>query len=131
MFRVSNVDADTTTQHRKLTASRRQDDMCADGVIRKTDNKDCVEAKNDSKNKQAITTAVPDLFCVPEFLSVEEEAELIAGIDAAPWKANRTGTRRIQMYGPEHDKNYRTCEDAKLTPLPQYCDWLVARVKRL
>jgi alkylated DNA repair dioxygenase AlkB len=79
----------------------------------------------------SITTNVPGLFCIQDFLTAEEETQLMTGIDAAVWKPNRTGTRRIQMYGPEHDGAYKIRADAQVTPLPDYCSWLIPKIKRL
>jgi hypothetical protein len=64
-------------------------------------------------------------------LTIDEETELISAIDAGKWKSNRTGSRRIQMFGPEHDKSYKIHANASVTPLPEYCRRLIAKIKSL
>ena len=66
------------------------------------------------------TSTVPDisgLTYLPQFLSVEEQANAIRHIDDAPWR--RDLERRVQHYGWRYDYRARTVEhDMHIGPLP-------------
>eukprot|EP01089_Gocevia_fonbrunei_P013755 TRINITY_DN3595_c0_g1_i1.p1 TRINITY_DN3595_c0_g1~~TRINITY_DN3595_c0_g1_i1.p1 ORF type:complete len:204 (-),score=27.71 TRINITY_DN3595_c0_g1_i1:28-639(-) len=76
------------------------------------------------------TTSVPGLILVKNFLTEKEEDELLAVIDApnAPWKLNRSRTRRVQMFGPLHDSRYTVKQGAEITPLPSYSPDLTKKI---
>ncbi len=74
---------------------------------------------------------VPGLFLVTNFLGIQEEVDLLAAIEKEPWKSNRSGTRRVQMYGPRHDAHYHVKKGAAVTPLPAYCGNLMQKVKEV
>ena len=50
---------------------------------------------------------VPGLILVPDFLSKKDEQWLADEIDAQEWIMNRARTRRIQVYGPYHNAQYK------------------------
>eukprot|EP01100_Stratorugosa_tubuloviscum_P011712 TRINITY_DN529_c0_g1_i1.p1 TRINITY_DN529_c0_g1~~TRINITY_DN529_c0_g1_i1.p1 ORF type:complete len:197 (+),score=77.05 TRINITY_DN529_c0_g1_i1:37-627(+) len=66
-------------------------------------------------------TGVPGLFLIQNFIeNDEEEEELINNIQIGDWKSNRQQTRRVQVYGPYHDKHYRVYPHSQITPIPHY-----------
>ena len=67
---------------------------------------------------------VPGLFLIPDFLSTDEEEWLIEEIDAGKWQATRNGDRRVQVYGPYHDRNYKIIP-GKYSNHPEYIGDLV------
>ena len=70
---------------------------------------------------------IPGLSYAPDFVTAEEEVELIAAIDAAPWITELK--RRVQHYGYRYDYKARSVTpEAYLGLLP---DWLHALVERL
>lgn len=62
---------------------------------------------------------VPGLFLTENFLSATEEKQLLKCIDDGEWKDNRQGTRKVQIYGPWHDANYRIIP-GKVSDHPQF-----------
>lgn len=67
-----------------------------------------------------VQTTVPGLWLCEDFLTIEKELDLLTAIDQQPWKSNRQGTRRVQMYGPHHDQRFRVWKDSPITPLPAF-----------
>lgn len=64
---------------------------------------------------------------IADFISPAREAELLACIDAAPWRTDLK--RRVQHYGWRYDyRARRVAPDAKLGPVP---DWLNEERMRL
>lgn len=73
------------------------------------------------------THAVPGLSIVRDFLTAEEEASLIASIDACPWRSDLS--RRVQHYGWKYDYEARRVDAAAwLGPLPPWSGLLVDRL---
>lgn len=44
---------------------------------------------------------------IENFLTEEQEKRLVEKIDDEEWVPNRTGSRRVQIFGPYHDKQYK------------------------
>ena len=80
-------------------------------------------------NGTSASTAVPGLFLISNFLSEAQEAQLAREIDVQAWIDNRSRTRRVQMYGPVHDRNYKIHRNGTVTRMPDFCTWLIALVK--
>lgn len=70
---------------------------------------------------------VPGLSYVPRYIDEAEEAELVAAIDASPWRHDLK--RRVQHYGYRYDYRARAASESDyLGPLP---DWLTPLCQRL
>jgi len=67
------------------------------------------------------------LIFVPNFLSDQEQADLIKDIEAGIWVKNRTGSRPVQIFGPYHDKNYRIIR-GKFSPHPTWYPKIAAKL---
>jgi alkylated DNA repair dioxygenase AlkB len=68
---------------------------------------------------------VPGLIMVPDFVSELEEKELIAAVDAAPWRDDLK--RRVQHYGWRYDYQAKRVDpSARLGPLPDWA-WQLGR----
>jgi alkylated DNA repair dioxygenase AlkB len=71
---------------------------------------------------------VPGLVYVPDFLTVAEETDLLAVIDAAPWRADLK--RRVQHYGYRYDYKSRTVDRSMyLGELPLWATALDTRLR--
>ena len=74
-----------------------------------------------------MTTDVPGLFLEKDFLTSEEEQSLLKNIDVSPWKPNRRGDRRVQIYGPYHDEHYNIIP-GKYSAHPEWLQTLAKKV---
>ena len=77
---------------------------------------------------QMRTALVPGLTYVPEFVSVDEEHQLMQIIDQSTWD---TGSlrRRVQQYGWRYDyKDRRVDMNNRLGPLPEWAEDLALRL---
>ncbi len=62
---------------------------------------------------------VPDSLYVPDFVSADEEAKLLADIDREPWLTDLR--RRVQHYGYKYDYRSRSIDDSMcLGPIPKW-----------
>jgi len=71
--------------------------------------------------------AVPSLRYIPDYITTQQEAELLSDIDKQPWLTDLK--RLVQHYGWKYDYKARNItSDLKLGPLPSflknYCDGL-------
>ena len=74
-----------------------------------------------SKHCKEYKTMVPGLYLVPNFISEEEEKELIKEVESQKWRLTEA-KRRIQHYGPPMDRMYRVVASKKeFTKLPPKC----------
>lgn len=70
---------------------------------------------------------VPGLIVVPEFVSETEERDLLAAVDAAPWRDDLS--RRVQHYGWTYDYKAKKVDPAaRLGPLPTWADQIASRL---
>ncbi len=69
---------------------------------------------------------VPGLVYVENYVTREEEIELMAAIDSEPWLTD--WQRRRQVYGVSYGSAKATARDA--APFPHWLSWLTARVVR-
>lgn len=70
------------------------------------------------------------LNLVPNFISDEEETELLASIDKAPWQTDLQ--RRVQHYGWRYDYSARRVDpSAYIGSLPKWMSPIVDRIDRL
>ncbi len=67
---------------------------------------------------------VPGLILIPDFLSTDEEEWLMQAINDGEWVQNRTGDRRVQVYGPYHNQKYDIIP-GKYSRHPEYIGDLV------
>ncbi|EFC45429.1 predicted protein [Naegleria gruberi] len=64
-------------------------------------------------------TTVKGLYLIKDILTPEEASSLVENLEKQLWFLNRSKKRRIQIYGPKHDKKYNIIPD-EITPLPQF-----------
>lgn len=77
------------------------------------------------------TQLPPGLTLIENFIDADEEARLMAAVDAAPWDS--TLKRRVQHYGMRYDYDRRTVTETELgspsvPPIPEWCGFLVDRL---
>ena len=71
--------------------------------------------------------SIPGLTYRPDFITLEEETELMAAVDGAPWLPDLR--RRVQHYGYRYDYRVRTVDlSQRLGPLPSWADGLAERL---
>jgi len=78
-----------------------------------------------------LSTSVPGLFLVPDFLTPQEELELISHIDQGKWEASPSGGRYgadVQILGPRLDAHWRVEKDSPTTPHPAYSQILMDKI---
>lgn len=81
----------------------------------------------DFLNTQSSEMTIPGLSYIPEYISQQEEVELIRTIDAQPWITELK--RRVQHYGYRYDYKARSVTpESYLGPLPE---WLSLSADRL
>ncbi|MGH3848453.1 MAG: alpha-ketoglutarate-dependent dioxygenase AlkB [Pseudonocardiaceae bacterium] len=73
--------------------------------------------------------AIPGLSYVADYLSPDEQTELLATIDRLPWSDDLK--RRVQHYGYRYDYTRKTVDhDLYLGPLPDWAGALEERLRR-
>jgi alkylated DNA repair dioxygenase AlkB len=82
-----------------------------------------------SEPATAVTSSIPGLTYIPEYIDQRQEDELIRIIDRQPWMNDLK--RRVQHYGYHYDYKARSvAPESRLGPLPEwltpYCDRLRA-----
>ena len=85
---------------------------------------------NYAATQEAVQRPVPDapgLYYLPEFLTAEQQAEIISRLDGSEW--NNDLRRRVQQYGLRYDYRARAVtSDMYLGALP---DWLQALARQV
>lgn len=75
-----------------------------------------------------MSALIPGLQLIPNFVSAEQERELLATIDGSPWRDDLE--RRVQHYGWVYDYKRRAVDDSMfLGPLPSWALELAARLR--
>lgn len=75
-----------------------------------------------------MSATIPGLKLIANFVSSEHERELLATIDALPWRGDLE--RRVQHYGWVYDYKRRAVDDSMyLGPLPSWAAPLAARLR--
>ena len=75
-----------------------------------------------------MSALIPGLQLVSEFVTLAHERELLATIDASPWRNDLE--RRVQHYGWVYDYKRRAVDDSMyLGPLPSWAHELAARLR--
>ncbi|XP_071789689.1 alpha-ketoglutarate-dependent dioxygenase alkB homolog 4-like [Asterias amurensis] len=69
----------------------------------------------------------PGVILIPEFVSEEEEAEIVQIIDESPWKPSQSG-RWKQDYGPKVNFKRRKLKTGSFTGLPPFIQPFVNRI---
>src|SRR5581483_2461219 len=70
-------------------------------------------------NDLSAEVEIPGLSCITDYISADEEAELLSLIDKQIWLTDLK--RRVQHYGYKYDYKARTVSnDAHLGPLPSW-----------
>lgn len=68
--------------------------------------------------------SIPGLYIYDNFITEEEEKELIKGIDAGKWE--KLLNRRVQHFGYEFKYGTNNVDvDQKMGTFPQYCDFMM------
>jgi alkylated DNA repair dioxygenase AlkB len=71
---------------------------------------------------------IPGLIYVPDFLNEIQEMQLVAAIEAGPWRTDLR--RRVQQYGWRYDFKAREIDmSMRLGPLPEWAMLLATRLK--
>jgi len=79
-----------------------------------------------------LTTGVPGLFLIYNFLSKTEESELHSSIESLPWDTNRAQTRRVQLYVPwKEEPKFVITPKPHLTPLPPSSKDIAKKIKKI
>jgi len=73
---------------------------------------------------------VPGFVLIKNFISEKEEAELLEAINDGHWVSNRTKDRRVQVFGPYHNDQYKIIPD-KFSEHPVWAQKLAKRVQAL
>ncbi|MQL99219.1 hypothetical protein Taro_031939 [Colocasia esculenta] len=77
---------------------------------------------------EAAELGVPGVFLVKDFVTAGEEQELVAAVDAGPWK--RLAKRRVQHYGYEFLYETRNVDwKQSLGELPSFVSSVLERIK--
>jgi alkylated DNA repair dioxygenase AlkB len=71
--------------------------------------------------------SVSGFFVHNDFISEEEGDYLLKLIDDSSWTVNRQGTRKVQIYGPWHDSNYKIVPN-KVSDHPPFIKQLAQKV---
>ncbi len=80
-----------------------------------------------STDARSIAALVPGLRYIPDYITAQEQADLLAIIDCQPWITDLK--RRVQHYGYRYDYKSRSVDPSMfLGPLP---DWVAALAGRL
>jgi hypothetical protein len=61
------------------------------------------ESVNTGEDVKAENPTVPGFVLIENFITEEEEVELLEEINKGRWVSNRTKDRRVQVFGPYHD----------------------------
>lgn len=68
------------------------------------------------------------LFVIQDFISKEEEAEIMKEIDSKEW--TQSIGRRVQHYGYEFNYKTKNVDPSQTpSPLPEYCTYIIQRMK--
>lgn len=79
-----------------------------------------MKVRSDMKYKLK-TTSVSGLRIIPNFLTEEEERNLIRNFDREEWEQNQSRTRRVIFYGKKHTyRTYEVSENAYIRSFPDY-----------
>lgn len=77
-------------------------------------------------------TCVPGLRIIYDFITPEEEKEILDMIDKEEWSENQSKTRRVIFYGKRHtSKIFRVSENANVKEFPNYSTKIKKRIERL
>ncbi len=78
-----------------------------------------------SKSPPVLPTLPPGLKLINNFITKEEELELVKNINNSEW--NNTLSRRTQHYGYTYDYIRSTC--SKAAPIPEWCNDIMNKIK--
>ena len=73
------------------------------------------------------STNVKGLYIINDFLDQEEETEIIKEMNKCKWIDNRQGDRKVQVYGPYHDRHYKIIPN-KYSKHPEWVKKLAKKV---
>jgi alkylated DNA repair protein alkB family protein 8 len=88
------------------------------------------ESVNTSEDVKAENPTVPGFVLIENFITEEEEVELLEEINKGRWVSNRTKDRRVQVFGPYHDTNYKIIP-GKFSEHPEWAQKLAKRIQKL
>ncbi len=88
------------------------------------------ESVNTSEDVKAENPTVPGFVLIENFITEEEEVELLEEINKGHWVSNRTKDRRVQVFGPYHDTNYKIIP-GKFSEHPEWAQKLAKRIQKL
>lgn len=73
---------------------------------------------------------IPGLYVYDDFISEEEEKELVKQIDAHEW--NKLLNRRVQHYGYEFIYGMNSVDkNKKMGDMPDFCNFLLPRFEKI
>ena len=83
-----------------------------------------------NENPHHMKCEVPGLVLIENFISEEDEAELLEAINAGHWVSNRTKDRRVQIFGHYHDIKYKIIP-GKYSEHPEWAQKLTKKIQKL
>ncbi|UYV71426.1 ALKBH4 [Cordylochernes scorpioides] len=75
-----------------------------------------------------VTLEIEGVTVVPDFISAEEEDQLVDGIDQIPWVPSQSG-RYKQDFGPKVNFKKKKVRCGTFNGLPEFTRWLVERLR--
>lgn len=90
------------------------------------------EEEEGGKEKLRKIEEVPGFYIIDEFLTEEEELQLLNSIDEHEWQQHeRDKDRQIQIYGPFLNSRYQIEKtESKVNPMPDYAFSLCKKVEK-
>lgn len=78
------------------------------------------------KHNGDIGIALPGIYVLSDFLTIDEEKNIMTGIDALPWDSSQSG-RRKQQYGPKTNFKKMKLATGKLKGYPKFSEFIQKR----
>eukprot|EP01126_Amoeba_proteus_P062232 TRINITY_DN842_c0_g2_i15.p1 TRINITY_DN842_c0_g2~~TRINITY_DN842_c0_g2_i15.p1 ORF type:complete len:265 (+),score=55.51 TRINITY_DN842_c0_g2_i15:70-864(+) len=75
-------------------------------------------SKTTGPTELELETGVKGLFLIYNFLTEDEENEMVNSLVDLEWDSNRAGTRRVQLYVPWKEEKYRIVPKDTILPMP-------------
>jgi alkylated DNA repair dioxygenase AlkB len=84
-------------------------------------------SKDDDELNQGVISTIPGLSILNDFISIEEERDLINRVDQEQWLSDLS--RKVQHYGYKYDYRSRRIDDTyRIGPLPNWIGPITSRM---